>query len=223
MNISDIEIDASGNLERNTDPDTGKDVLQIGNIELDVSPGEMDLQFENLSVLGSDSIAETIVNTMSGLIFSQVKYSVLERTSEKIRARINQRLKKIPIDILDGNRSETLFDNLLEHVTKQLGTKIEPLRLPAVSRNFAARMLVLNVNASIDINEGKLHGLTTFARTGDIFITYEDDTATIEAEVGFRNLTGSYNWALRVLGKFSYIFSSRQSKAIKQQVKKLIF
>ncbi|KAI2809034.1 hypothetical protein BLOT_000175 [Blomia tropicalis] len=201
MNISDIEIDAFGNLNRTIDLETGKDVLQIGNIDIDVSPGDMDLQFENLSVLDSENLATTIVDTMSGLIFSQVKYSVLEKTSNKIRARINERLRVIPIDILEGTRSETLFDDLLHLVTKRIGTKIEPLRLPFFSRNFAARMLILNVNASINIHEGKLYGLTTFARTGDIFITYEDDMATIEADVGFRNLTGSYDWSLQVLGR----------------------
>ena len=90
MNITDIYIDAYGNLNRTVDPETGKDILQIGNIELDVSPGDMDLVFENLSVLGSETVAETIVSTMSGLIFSQIKYTVLEKTSDKIREKINQ-------------------------------------------------------------------------------------------------------------------------------------
>ena len=107
------------------------------------------------------------------------------------------------MDMLQGGKSEHLFDDLLTQVTTRLGQKIEPLRLPNFSRNFAAKMLVLNLNASINIHDGKLYGLTTFSRTGDIFVTYEEDgTATIEADVGFKNLTGGYNWDLRVLGKW---------------------
>ena len=78
---------------------------------------------------------------------------MLEKTSNKIRDQINKRLKNIPIDMVEG-KSETLFDDLLEHVTKRLATKIEPLRLPVFSRNFAARMLILNVNASVNV-QGK--------------------------------------------------------------------
>ena len=78
MNISDIELNAFGNLNRTTmivtenNKINEKKILQIGNIELDVSPGSMDLQFENLQILGSEAIADTIIGTMSGLIFSQV-------------------------------------------------------------------------------------------------------------------------------------------------------
>ena len=221
MNISDIFIDAFGNLEKTFDEATGKEVLQIGSITLDVNPGDMDLRFENLEVLGSETAADLVVSTASGIIFSAVKSTVLEKTSEKIREKINERLKKVKLDFITGSgnggknsstdnsavpegstSAQTLFDDLVKGVTRRMAAKIEPLKLPPFRREFATRILnLLPVNGSIAVSGGRLHGLTTFARTGDIWVTYEEDEAVIEADVGFQNLTGGYDWALRVLGK----------------------
>ncbi len=219
MNISDIFIDAFGNLEKTFDESSGKDVLQIGSITLDVNPGDMDLRFENLEVLGSETAADLVVSTASGIIFSAVKSTVLEKTSEKIREKINERLKKVKLDFITGNgggknstdnsavpegstSAQTLFDDLVKGVTKRMAAKIEPLKLPPFKREFSTRILnLLPVNGSIAVSGGRLHGLTTFARTGDIWVTYEEDEAVIEADVGFQNLTGGYDWALRVLGE----------------------
>ncbi|KPL97181.1 hypothetical protein QR98_0002440 [Sarcoptes scabiei] len=54
---------------------------------------------------------------------------------------------------------------------------------------------------SFEVMDGKLFGLTTFSRMGDIFITYKNEAALIEAEVGFHNLTGRYDWQLDAVGK----------------------
>lgn len=205
MNITDIEIDAYGDLTRVAGED-GKDHLQIGSITLDATPTDMDLVFENLSVLNSETIAETILGTMSGLIFSQVKSSVLDKTSDQIRGKINEKLWNIPFDFIES-KQETLFDDMVSFVAGKLGDRLEPLKLPHFSRNFAARLLLMNVNASVQIQNGALYGLTTFARTGDISVTYEDDSVLIEADVGFKNLTGKYDWNLKVLGELLFASS----------------
>lgn len=192
--MSEIEIDAFGNLNR-----TEENHLQIGSIELDVSPGDMNIDLENFSVGGSEFIAQTIISAMSNLIFTQVKYTVLEKTSHKIRALINKRLESVPTNIIQKN-SENLFDDIVTFATSKIATKVEPLKLPPIERDFYVKLLMLKMNGSIQIDQGKLHGLTTFARTGDIFVTYEDEAVTVEAEVGFQNLTGSYNWNLTVMG-----------------------
>ena len=148
----------------------------------------------------------------------KVKSSVLQKTSDKIRNRINDRLKKIPLNNLlmlspkqqnhesDSESSQdkdiTLFDELLTSVTRKIG--IESLRLPTFERQLTAKLFnLVNVNASIRIHDGQLFGLTTVARTGDIYLTYKDDIATVEADVGFRNITGTYDWDLKFLGKMS--------------------
>lgn len=193
--MSEIEIDAYGNLNR-----TDEDALQIGNIELDVSPGDMNIDLENFSVFGSEMIANAIISSMSNIIFSQVKYTVLEKTSAKIQALINQRLEKVPVHILKRT-GDYLFDDIVAFAAEKIATKVEPLKLPPIQREFNAKWMLFHLNASIHIDEGKLFGLTTFARTGDISVTYEEEAVSVEAEVGFKNVTGSYNWALSIIGK----------------------
>ncbi|KAH9409487.1 hypothetical protein TYRP_010497 [Tyrophagus putrescentiae] len=220
MNISDIFIDAFGNLEKTFDETLGKEVLQIGSITLDVNPGDMDLRFENLEVLGSETAADLVVSTASGIIFSAVKSTVLEKTSEK-DSREDQRApeegearfyyrkrkwKKFSLIILPCQKvllpPKLSLMTWSRGVTRRMAAKIEPLKLPPFRREFSTRILnLLPVNGSIAVSGGRLHGLTTFARTGDIWVTYEEDEAVIEADVGFQNLTGGYDWALRVLGR----------------------
>lgn len=195
MNISDIEITASGNLER-----TDGNKLQIGEIDIDVEPGTMDLSFENLSVLGSETIGETIVSTMSGLVYSAVKSTVLEKTSDKIRHRINQRLASISLNVI-ANNSQSLLDDLIAFAVDKIKDRLEPLKLPPFQKQASRKTSLFTLSTAINVTGGHLYGLSTFARTGDIFVTYHEDTAIIQAEMGFHNLTGAYKWDVKFMGK----------------------
>nr|XP_046917687.1 uncharacterized protein LOC124498030 [Dermatophagoides farinae]XP_046917688.1 uncharacterized protein LOC124498030 [Dermatophagoides farinae] len=196
FNITDMEIEAYGNLERTPDG-----LLRIDTIDLNMKADEVNLDLENFEVLGSEVIAQTIINALSDIIFDQVKYTVTDKISTKIQLLINKRLEKIEIGKLIKYESEILFDDILAMVAKLIGNFFEPIPLPSFQRQIQTKILqLIPMNISIQIEHGKLYGLTTFRRMGDIYVIYEDESAIIEAEVGFLNLTGKYDWIIDVLG-----------------------
>lgn len=196
MNISEIDIDASGNMIVNDDLK-----LEIENIELDVQPGDMDLQFEGLSVFGSEGIGETIVQTMSGLLFSAVKNTVIGKTADKIRMQINQRLAKIPVEKVHKDQASLVFDSVLDAALTHVTTRLEPLHLPPFEKNTTIKRIFFTLDASISVYNGTLNGLGSFKRTGPVFLNYTNNHVLFETEMGFMNLSGGYNWKVKVGGK----------------------
>uniref|UniRef100_A0A6P6YCQ6 Uncharacterized protein LOC113796393 n=1 Tax=Dermatophagoides pteronyssinus TaxID=6956 RepID=A0A6P6YCQ6_DERPT len=197
FNISDMEIDAFGNLERMSNGQ-----LHIDTIDLNMKADEVNLDLENFEVFGSEVIAQTIISALSDIIFDQVKYTVTDKISVKIRTLINQRLERIKLDQLIQHESEILFDDIVRMVSKRIKHRIDPIPLPSFQRQIETKILqFIPINISIDIEHGKLYGLSTFTRMGDIYVIYEDESAIIEAQVGFQNLTGKYDWNINVLGR----------------------
>lgn len=198
FNISDMEIEAYGSLKRSGPDNSG---LSIEEIQLDMNADEVQLNLENFEVLGSEVIAQTIISAMSDLIFGRVKNTIIEKASNKIKTLINKRLEKISLNKLLQNNSEVLFDDIVVTVAKRIKHRVDPVPLPPFRRSSSIKVLnMIPVNFSFEVKQGKLYGLTTFARMGDIYVIYEDESALIEAEVGFHNLTGKYHWQLNVLG-----------------------
>lgn len=193
-----MEIEAYGSLKRSGPDNSG---LSIEEIQLDMNADEVQLNLENFEVLGSEVIAQTIISAMSDLIFGRVKNTIIEKASIKIKTLINKRLEKISLNKLLQNNSEVLFDDIVVTVSKRIKHRVDPVPLPPFSRSSSIKVLnMIPVNFSFEVKQGKLYGLTTFARMGDIYVMYEDESALIEAEVGFHNLTGKYHWKLDVLG-----------------------
>ncbi|KAF7496027.1 hypothetical protein SSS_00307 [Sarcoptes scabiei] len=114
FNISDMSIEAYGNLQRSPN---GK--LKIESIEMDINPNEVNLDLENFEVLGSEVIAQTIISTLSEIIFDRVKYTVIEKASIKIQSLINKRLEAIPWETIIKGDSEVIFDDIVAMVGKK--------------------------------------------------------------------------------------------------------
>ncbi|OTF78255.1 hypothetical protein BLA29_009533 [Euroglyphus maynei] len=198
-----MEINAFGNIERMSNGQ-----LRIDTIELNMGADDVNLDLENFEVLGSEVIAQTIISALSDIIFDQVKYTVTDKISVKIQSLINKRLERIKLDQLIQHESETLFDDIVTMVSKRIKHRIDPVPLPSFERQIQTKILqLIPVNISIQIEHGKLYGLTTFTRMGDIYVIYEDESAIIEAQVGFQNLTGKYDWTINgIFGKFFSIY-----------------
>jgi len=215
MNVSDIVIRAYGALNRS---DSG--ILQVGSIDLDVETSDINLHFENLMGGGAwSSITNSLLNRMSGLIFDHVKHTMLDEVSQDIKTMINQKLAHLPLDFVD-EKSSNIFDDILEYSKRAINeTGLDPFGLPPFKDRFNYNMLFFVLKGQIEIFEGRLYGLSTLIRTGDIIATYQNNEVTFEASLGFTNLTGGYKWAANVMGLFRFDFNNNKIDLIASHIR----
>jgi hypothetical protein len=194
MNVSGLEIYAYGALNR-----TNENKLEVGTIELDVTTNDIDLNFDNL-MGGWSSLTNSLLNKMSTLIFNSVKHKILDEVSNDIRTMINQQLAHLPLDFVD-EKSSNIFDNILEYSKRAINeTGLDPLLLPPFEDKFNYNLLIFVFEGKIRIFDGRLYGLSSLVRTGDIIATYHNNEVIFEARMGFSNLTGGYQWAANLMG-----------------------
>jgi flavorubredoxin len=196
MNVSGLEIFAYGALNR-----TNENRLEVGTIELDVTTNDIDLNFDNLMGGGAwSSLTNSLLNKMSTLIFDSVKHKMLDEVSNDIRTMINQQLDHLPLDFVD-EKSSNIFDNILEYSKRAINeTGLDPLLLPPFEDKFKYNLLIFVFEGKIRIFDGRLYGLSSLVRTGDIIATYNNNEVIFEARMGFANLTGGYQWAANLMG-----------------------
>ncbi|CAG2161623.1 unnamed protein product [Oppiella nova] len=196
MNITDIEINAYGSLEQTSD---GR--IQVGDIELDVETGNIEMEMENLmggGVMGG--ISNSVVNQISSLIFNQLKDRMLEEVSTDVKRMINTQLMHMPMDFLN-KKSSNVFDSILDSGIRAINESgLDPMPMPAFKDKFNYNLMVFNLNGEIKVFDGYLSGLTSLVRTGDIIATYSNNEVVFEASMGFTNLTGGYNWTTNLMG-----------------------
>jgi len=196
MNVTGLKMLATTSLERTRD---GK--LQVQDIVLDVETEDIQLHFDNLMGGGRwSSISNRMINTMSHLIFDQVKFSMLKEIEDNIRDHLNAQLSLVPTDLIH-DRSAFVFDDILSLATDEIQDQgFDPTILPNLTDQFQHNMLFFILHGEVRVYHGLLYGLSTLHRSGDILATYENNSVTFEASFGFENLTGSYDWAANLMG-----------------------
>jgi hypothetical protein len=196
MNVSGLELYAYGALNR-----TNENKLEVGTIELDVATNDIDLNFDNLMGGGAwSSLTNSLLNKMSTLIFASVKHNMLDEVSNDIQTMINQQLTHLPLDFVD-EKSSNVFDNVLEYSKRAIyEAGLDPLPLPSFEDKFDYNLLIFVLKGKIRIFNGRLYGLTSLIRTGDVIATYHNNEVIFEARMGFANLTGGYQWTAKLMG-----------------------
>ncbi|RWS24310.1 uncharacterized protein B4U80_06917 [Leptotrombidium deliense] len=212
--MSDVLIHVTASLNK-----TKEGVLKVSNIALDVHADDITLHFENLIGKSSWSdITNTVLNTLSNLMFDEVKHIVLNEMEDEIRKRVDEQLATLPKNMPYEN-SSTLFDAFLERSKAAIADKFEPFHLSDQSKQFLTRILRFNVSAELKLYNGTVNGLTTLTRTGDIIAEYDNDSVTIVAELGFENLTSSYQWIAKLMGAGPSGSASVSVNSIAAQIK----
>ncbi|KAI1287990.1 hypothetical protein HDE_09758 [Halotydeus destructor] len=175
--------------------------LQVGEMVLDLEVDDLDMHFSNLMGSGKwSSLTNGLLNKMSHLIFDHVKYMLLDELKADIHDHLNTQLAKLP-DQFVTKRSENLFDDLLSRVAEAVTQAgFDPLRLPNQVDGFDHDLGLFRFRGHAQVHNGVLHGLKTLIRTGDVIAIYENDSVTLEANLGFENLTGSYDWRASFMG-----------------------
>ena len=195
MNVTEIEINAYGSLQNKG----GK--IEVSDIELEVYTDSIGLHMDNLMGGGMmGGITNSLINQMSGIIFSHIKNTMLDEVSADIKNMINTQLSHLPLDFLK-RESSSVFDSMLERVKYGINeSALDPMLLPAFKDQFNYNVLVFKLNGDLKIFNGYLSGLSSLVRTGDIIATYNNHEVIFEARMGFTNLTGGYDWSTNVMG-----------------------
>lgn len=197
MNISMLEIYANAMINK-----TNNGTIQLANIHLDVFANDINVNFESLGGHKMSSFYNTILNQLSEFLFDHVKSKLLEDIKIDIKNKLNKEIEqKISYDIINPS-SAHIFDDILDKAKSAIRKAgLEPFNLPTLSEKFSHDLLLFNFNGVVEAYKGKLSGLTTLIRTGDVFVEYENDTVVLEANLGFENLTGTYLWKAHLMGK----------------------
>ena len=199
MDVNKLKIFAKANLARNQTSNK----LEVDQIVLDMDVGDLDMHFDNL--MGSrrwSSIANEVLNQMSHLIFDHVKYSLLDELKEDIKSHLNAQLDKLPNDFVH-TQQQVLFDALIDKLNEEIRTAgFDPLKLDDQEEKFYHNLQLFKFYGRAEVHNGILHGLSTLCRNPDdsVIAVYENDSVTLEASLGFENLTGSYDWSLSLMG-----------------------
>lgn len=194
MNVSHLQIFAKTGLIKNK---YGQ--LIVSDIELDVENDDIELHFDNLGSQRLSFVMNSILNKLSGLIFNQIKDLVLNGSEGDIKRHINAKLKQLPDAFISG-KSEFIFDDLLAKTKLAIKSSgFDPFPLPDTNKSFARSLHFLTFRGDLKLYNGTLYGISTLIRTGDLIATYKDNYVTLEASLGFDNLTGQMNWSASIM------------------------
>lgn len=197
MNVKELLFVGQADIQRR--PVTEQ--LFVSDLMLDIRSDDIHIQFDNLFSTGRLSkFSNAILNQLSTLIFNQVKKSLLAELQTDVQTYLNEKLKDVPTEFIH-KRSESLFDDLMVKVTQEIKAKgFDPVELPSQSESFRRDLGFVTATGEAKVYNGILYGLSSLVRTGDVIAVYSNDSVTLEANLGFENMTGSYDWKTTLFG-----------------------
>ncbi|KAM7285951.1 uncharacterized protein ISCGN_032836 [Ixodes scapularis] len=196
MNATNAVASARAVLEKG--PDGGPRVRDV-DAKLDV--GDIKLHMENLMGGGGwSSFSNSLLNQISGTVFKQAQKSLRNELQGNIRKQMNHELSRIPVN-LTTPRSERLVDGLIERAGEQIrAIGADPFSVPDQNHSFQQDLLFLTAHGEAHLTEGRLYGLSSVKRAGDLLALYQDRRVLFEADLEFGNLTGAWKWWVQFLG-----------------------
>lgn len=185
FNITELKMFSLLSLKRND-----KNQLQVADIKLDADSDDLSLNFDN--ILGGEW-TNTILNELSGLMFERITASITSELSKDLTIYVDKQLQNVKLDVV--NRSESLFDDYISLAQKVIKEKgFDPFVLPNKTEKIGNSFLSYLLNGEISIFDGEIRGLSSLKRTGDVIVTYENDSIAFEANFGFEDLLSKYSW-----------------------------
>lgn len=143
-----------------------------------------------------------VKNNLSHNLFQSVKNQLLSSITDSLKTNYINRKDKVNMDILYPT-SETLIDEWLNRTRSVIMDKgYDPYGLADYSRNFSNDFRLFKITGSLEIYNGTINGLSTLSRVGPVKVIYFKDSLILEMNLGFKNLTASYDWKINV-GKSS--------------------
>jgi hypothetical protein len=197
MDVEGLKMVANAELKRK--PVTEE--LHVGEMTLDLTSDDIHVQFDNL--MGGrrwSKLSNSILNQIAHLVFDHIKQSLLAELQTDVQTYLDTKLPEIPTEFVH-KRSASLFDDIMDKVREELvDAKLDPIDLPDQREAFSHDLGFVKATGEAKLYNGILTGLSTLVRTGDVIADYTNHSVTLEANMGFQNLTGSYDWRLRLFG-----------------------
>ncbi|GIX74158.1 uncharacterized protein CEXT_557051 [Caerostris extrusa] len=196
MNLSSIVLQGHSIIEKSP---SGKLVMDDVNLSSDV--GSIDLHFENLMGGGAwESISNSLLNQLSELILGELKPSLLREMGSYLKYVFDHVLfEQLPPGFMDPTATNLMDSILVQSANFMRNHGMEPLPLPDYKEVYERRIFFIDTRGEFNVYNGTLHGLSTLVRKGDVITVFANNSLIFEAEFGFENLTGSYQWLADVL------------------------
>jgi len=190
FNITELKMFGLISLKRNE-----KNQLQVSDIKLDADSEDLSLHFDNLLGGGSlSTFSNTILNELSGLMFERITASITSELSKDLTLYVDKQLQNVKLDVV--NQSESLFDDYILMARKVIIDQgFDPFVLPNRTEKIGNNFLYYLLNGEISIYDGEVRGLSSLKRTGDVIVTYENDSIAFEGSFGFDDLLSKYSWS----------------------------
>ena len=173
---------------------------------LDAEPKKVDMHFNNLKIAGvggefGAALSNMLVNELNHMIFNHVKDGIVEHIQSGVQSALNRMLNQLPENFVH-ERTASLFDELLEKLKEEIiKTGHDPLPLPDSTESFNENLGLFRLHGALNIFNGSLFGLSTLVRTGPVYAHYEKFAVILEANIGFENITGDYDWSANLMGQ----------------------
>ena len=194
FNITELKMYGLIELKRDE-----KGQLSVSDIKLDADSDDLSLHFDNLLGEGSlSTFSNTILNEMSGLMFERISASITSELTKDLTAYVDKQLQNVKLDVV--NRSESLFDDYIHMAQKVIREKgFDPFPLPNITERVGNNFLYYLLNGEASLFDGEVRGLSSLRRTGDVIVTYENDSVSFEGNFGFEDLAAKYSWKMHFM------------------------
>ncbi|CAG0900804.1 unnamed protein product [Darwinula stevensoni] len=161
--------------------------FQIDNVNMDMTFQEINMKFQDLGFLGS--IFQGIINAVGPFIFDSIKPTILGSIDTSLKTEANAELKKFGLNFSPQTPPiDSVIGDARSFIQK---SNLDPYVIP--DRQFSS----LGIN--FKLTQGKLHGLSTIHRVGNITITVVDNVVSVHVNMGTKELTGKAGYETQFL------------------------
>ncbi|EDW04051.1 uncharacterized protein LOC6561705 [Drosophila grimshawi] len=158
--------------------------LTTDRIKMDISFGEMAMDFQNLGFLGS--VFQGLINSAPNLVFDAMKPLMQKEVDQKLRIEINASIEKTLGDRRMPN-SITPLDSVIAEGRKLVRQNgYDPYHLPDMNRTMGV--------FSVQLANTWISGVSSFYRVGNITAGMQNNTISLRVQVGTQQITGAGQW-----------------------------
>ncbi|XP_037820487.1 uncharacterized protein LOC119609686 [Lucilia sericata] len=158
--------------------------LTTERIKMDITFKDMSMDFQNLGFLGT--VFQGIVNSAPNLVFDAMKPFMLQEADKKLREEINNNIVKLMGDKLLPNSITPLDMAIAEGRKKVREMGYDPYRMPDYNRTVGV--------FSMQLSNTWINGISSFYRVGDVVVSMENNTVTLNVKVGTQQIAGAGQW-----------------------------
>ncbi|KAH8409383.1 hypothetical protein KR222_002182, partial [Zaprionus bogoriensis] len=158
--------------------------LTTDSIKMDITFGDMTMDFQNLGFLGS--VFQGIINSAPNMVFDVMKPFMLQEADKQIRGEIDPMLEKYMGDRRLPN-SITPLDSVIAELRKMVRQRgNDPFHVADMNRTMGV--------FSVQLTNTWISGISSFYRVGNITAAMMNNTISMRIQVGTQQIIGAGQW-----------------------------